>query len=268
MIPDFTTVVGVDARHLRQLAMVWPTWRKHKPDIVKNPMVIFVERTEVTTEQVRAVCDHPVLSVYSWPPAGVSFSGDNSSKWENPQRHKMLAGHVYVPAMVVKTKYFLKIDTDAIATGQPDWINPSWFDGEPAIVSHPWGFTRPGDQMLKLDAWANDVPLFVNTSPLNLWPRPGEDRVCHKRIGSWCAFFNTEFNHKCACAAQQSLGECQLPVASQDGFTWYCATRLGLKVVRPSMKRLGWQVFSTDGNVAKTVQEAMKENGDGPTLAS
>jgi hypothetical protein len=272
MIPDFTTVTGVDAKHLRQLAMVWPTWKRHKHSTIGvNPMVIFYEREQVRPEQVRAICDHPRLTVCPWPPEGVEFSGDDASKWTNRQRHKMLAGFVYVPAIAVETPYWLKLDTDAVATGQEDWIDPTWFEGNPAIVSHPWGFTRPPNQMLQLDDWVGKhyerMPLFHGTQPLKLAPKPGEDRLNHKRIGSWCAFFRSDFNRACAKAAQDSLGPCQLPVASQDGFTFYCATRLGEKVVRPSMKRHGWTCFSTEGNIARVVQKSMKENDDGSTYA-
>jgi hypothetical protein len=264
MTPNFTTVTGCDLKHLRQLAMVYPTWVKNKPGLRKCPMVIFYERSQVTAEQVRAVCDHPQLSIYALPPEGVTFSGDDHDKWTNRQRHKMLAGFVYVPAVAVSTEYWLKLDTDAVATGHDDWIDPIWFDGDPAIVSHPWGFTRPANQMLILDAWVDKhyelLKLFHGTQPLQLIPRPGENRLNHSRIGSWCAFFRTDFNRACAKAAQDSLGPCQLPVASQDGFTFYCATRLGLKVVRPSMKKHGWTCLSTEHNIQNAVHEAMKEN--------
>lgn len=263
-IPDFTTVTGVDRKHLRQLAMTWPTWRRHKSQtILRNPLVVFHERTQVRAEEVRSVCDHPHLTTVAWPPEGQSFYGDNSSKWESVDRHKMLAGFVYVPASsVVATPYFLKLDTDAVATGVEDWIDAAWFADDPAIVAPPWGFTRPADQMLRLDAWANDLELFKGTQPLGLAPRPGEDRVCHPRIGSWCAFFNNEFNRLCAMAALESVGSYQLPVASQDGFLFYAATRLGRRVVRPRMKARGWDVWSTEGNIARAVQRSM-ENHNG-----
>ena len=174
----------------------------------------------------------------------------------------MLAGYVYVPAVAVKTPYWLKLDTDAVATGMEDWIDPEWFKDDPAIVSHPWGFTRPPNQMLELDAWVQEhldvMPMFQGSKPLNLAPKPGEERVRHSRIISWCAFFKTSFNKACASAAAASLGMCQLPVASQDGFTFYCAKRLGLGIVRPSMKRCGWNVWSTEWNISYHARQAME----------
>lgn len=261
---DYTIVTGVDAKHLWQLQKTWPTWKKHKPDLLCHKMVVFYDYDSVTLEQVAAVIDHPVMDIVPWPPkSGIEFAGDDSSKWTNRQRHKMLAAFVYVPAEHVKTPYWLKLDTDAVATGEPDWIDPAWFNGNPAIISHPWGFTRPGDQMLQLDRWVADhidvMHAFHGTSPLNLAPKPGEDRVRHRRIGSWCAFFNTKFNVLCASLASASMGPYQLPVASQDGFTWYVATRLGLGVMRVKMKLHGWQVWSTDFNVRYYSQQALEQ---------
>jgi hypothetical protein len=267
LVPNFTTVTAVDAKHILQLAMTWPTWRKWKPDIIKNPMLIFYEHTQVKPEQIHAVCNHPNLKLVPWPPEGVVFAGDDSSKWSNTQRHKMLAGFVYVPAEHIKTPYWLKLDTDAVATGMPEWIDPNWFVGEPAIISHPWGFTRPADQMLQLDAfiekyWEKDsgpTSIFNGTKSLNLIPNPGEDRLCHKRIGSWCGFFHSDFNRICASVASYVLGSPQLPVASQDGYTFYMATRLNLGVVRTSMKKRGFQVWATMDNIRKAVKESMEK---------
>ena len=130
MIPDYTTVVGVDERHLKQLAMVWPTWKRHKPKtILEHPMVVFYDRFQVEIGQIKNVIDHPRLTTVSWPPEGVGYEGDPNTKWYNPRRYMMLAGYVHVPRCVVKTPYWFKIDTDSVATGNDDWINPEWFEG-------------------------------------------------------------------------------------------------------------------------------------------
>jgi hypothetical protein len=267
MIPEFTTVVGVDGSHLRQLATVWPTWRKHKRStIVANPMLVFFDRTVVTADRIRALIDHPNMKTCAWPPEGIQYKGDDSSKWDNLQRHKMLSGFVHVPAVFVQTPYWLKLDTDVIATGMEDWIDPKWFDGDPAIISHPWCFTRPPDQMLKLDDWASnnmdELHMLHDTEPLKLMPKPYSDRVFHKRIISWCAFFNSAFNRQCAEAAKTTIGRCQIPVPSQDGFLFYCAKRMGLPIVRPRMKNCGWQVWATERNISRHVMEIMSEERD------
>lgn len=262
MIPNYTTIVGVDARHLRQLAVTWPTWRKNKPSLLAHPLIVFYDWRQVKACDVVAVVDHPSMRLCMWPPTGVTFSGDDKTKWTNPQRHKMLAGFVHAPAHFVETEYFLKLDTDAIATGMDDWIDPSWFVNNSAIVCHPWGFTRPPELMVWLDQWVADnadtLPQFMGTKPLDLLPKPGWDRVRHPRIISWCAFFKSDFNRTCAQMAEATTGYCQLPVASQDSYLFYVALRLGLPIVRPRMKSRGWSIFSTDHNVRKCAELALQ----------
>jgi len=246
---DYTLVVGVDQRHLRQLSWTWPTWEKHKPSLLKHPMIVFRDRDEVEESEVRGVVNHPDLTVVDWPPYGVAYEGTGEDKWHSAQRHKMLSGFIYVPTAYVDTNYWLKLDTDVVATGNDDWIDESWFEGWPVIVAHPWSFTKPPDQMLKLDEWARGLPF--PEPPLNLTPLPGWSRVKHQRVISWCGFFLMGHTVNCAQLAAMTCGDCKLPVPSQDGFLWYVAKRAGKGIVRPNMKLLGWQHWSNDGNVQK-----------------
>ena len=262
---EYTTVVGVDRKHLRQLSWVWPTWRRHKPSLLSRPMIVFRDVNQVSEAEVRSVVDHPDLSVPPWPPPAVNYSGIGEDKWTGSQRYKLLAGFVFIPAMYVVTPYWLKLDTDTIATGRDDWIDPGWFADGPAVVSAPWSFTKPADQMLKLDRWVEeyrDASILMQElneqHPLNLAPKPGWSRVKHQRIISWCAFFATAFTRSCAFAAHKTVGPYQLPVPSQDGFMWYVAKRLGLGIVRTGMKGRGWKHRSTDRNVCLASEEAMK----------
>ena len=262
-IPDYTLVVGVDAKHLKQLAMVWPTWRKHKPSLLAHPMIVFYDTLQVNDRSVQAIVDHPNLRIIPWEPKLGIYDpkpGVEIDKWNNPQRYKMLAGFVYVPGNRVQTPYWLKIDTDVVATEYDDWIDGRWFNDYPAIISHPWGFTRPADQILRLDRWAQShrITLRFSTGPLNLVPEPGATRVHHKRIISWCGFFNTKFTHHAASAAAMTTGNCLLPEPSQDGYLWYMATRQELPIVTTSMKRRGWQHWSNDHNVREHAKEAME----------
>ncbi len=258
---DFTLVVGVDKRHLWQLSHTWPTWKKNKPGLLKGPMVAFFDHEQVTVEQIRAIVDHPNLSCVAWPPGDHKYGTEKTDKWNDPQRSKMLAGFVFVPAAVVETPYWLKLDTDVVATGQDDWIDPVWFQNDAVLISHPWGFTRPPDQMLKLDKWVevnfNKMSSEICTGSLNLAPKPGEDRVCHHRIISWCSFFNTKFTQICADLAKKTCAPGHLPVPSQDGYVWYLAMRMGYSVLTTKMKKRGWQHWSNDRNVREKSEEAM-----------
>jgi len=176
----------------------------------------------------------------------------------------MLSGFVYIPGLFVRTAYWMKLDCDVVATGQDDWIDEGWFKGEPAIVSHPWTFTRPPDQMLKMDRWVEEnkerLPSsIVNNPPLNLVPKEGSDRLGHRRIISWCSFFNTTWTNEVARMTALGDGTYKLPVPSQDGYFWYMATRMGRGIVRPHMKKLGWEHWSTLFNVERRSREVMEK---------
>ncbi len=260
MIPDFTIVVGVDAKHLDQLRLTWPTWRKHKPSLQNKPIIVFYDHEQVNPEHIRLIVDHPFLRLLSWPPAGIEYEGTSGDKWTDPQRHKMLAGFVHVP-YYIETPYWLKLDTDTIASGMDDWIDKKWFEDDPAIIAHRWSFTKPADQILKLDDWVRRNPglSWLNSkSDLRLKPKPDSDRIGHKRVISWCGFFNTGFTQWCSRWAARTCGKYKLPVPSQDGFHWYCATRLGLPIKRINAKNKGWVHRSSKKGILEAVNEAMK----------
>jgi len=261
-IPDFTVVLGVDRKHLEQLSWVWPTWLRHKPSMLDREVIVFHDQ-DVTWEDIVRITGRDLIDGFvPWPPPHTEYSGDGSDKWNNPQRHKMLAGFVHVPDVFVTTPYWLKLDTDAVAVGEDEWIKSEWFQDNPAIISHKWGFSRPPDIMERLDEWVekNDwrLPELASRKPLNLKANPGWDRVCHKRIGSWCGFFRSDFTRQTARWARETCGPWQIPVASQDSYFWYAAKRMEEPIIYLNMKRgTGWQLWSTSANVRKHAEEAM-----------
>jgi hypothetical protein len=264
---DYTLVVAVDKQHLEQLSWTWPTWKKHKSSLLDHKMVVIYDRDQVTIDQVGAVVDHSDMMTVPWPPIkDVKFKRISDDRWGDPHRYRMLSSFVHVPGMFVNTKYWLKIDTDTVATGQDSWIDEEWFKESPGIVSQPWGYTKPPDQMLKLDAWAAHHRPLIETGlihqsmgkPLGLKPKkPDATLVRHKRIISWCAFFRTDLTKQASMVANATCGFCQLPVPSQDGFIWYWAARMGYDIVRSQMKRRGWEHWMTKENIIKASQKAM-----------
>ena len=260
---EYTLVIGTDDNHFAQLCLVWPTWIKHKPDLLKQPLVIFYDRdSTLSVSQIQRAIKHPQLRIVEWPDdASIRYVGDPHSKWYHPQRYKMLAGFVHVPARMVSTPYWLKIDTDVVATGVPDWIDTRWFDNVPSIVAHRWFMTKPPNQMDLLDKWvdANRQEMLVLSTnpPLNLHPEEGADKIQHKRIISWCGFFNTVMTRYASKLAEQTCGPGQLPVPSQDGYLWYIASRMKTPIVRTNMKSLGWEWWSTMGNVRQAVDRSL-----------
>ena len=263
---DFTILCGVDAKHLNQLRITYPTWIRHKPRFLDYKMLVFYDREEVKLHEIRQAISHPRLELHEWPPEeGVVFEGDSSEKWTHPQRYKMLAGFVHASKWIT-TPYYLKLDCDTIATGMEHWIDSKWFIYDfdlPVIVSHPWGFTRPAGQLLLYDQWVKEcerrLPEFANTLPLNLKPiKPESERVRHRRIISWCAFFDTKFTQTCSSMAERTCGKYKLPFPSQDTFLWYCSVRMNRKVVRVSMKKRGWEVWQGMKRIEEAITRAMQ----------
>ena len=258
---DYTTVIGIDNSTLPQIRLTWPTWKKHKPSLLNHPMIVFHDR-DVRPADVRDVVDHPNLDVVPWPPrSDVVYEGSGTTKWNSPQRAKMLAGFVYT-SLSVTTPYWLKIDTDVVATGRDNWIDLSLFENFPVIVAPKWGYTKPAWQMLELDHWVDRnsshsaFGRLVRNKPLNLVPELGSNKVIHRRICSWCAFFSTPFTQMCATVSSTSVGTCKLPVPSQDGFMWYVAKRGDYLIREMKPKALGWNVRNGLKNIQSFIEES------------
>lgn len=265
MIPDFTLVLGVDENHIKELELVLPTWMKFKPSLLKRKILVFYDR-DAKLKVIDAVFEqHGIQPDYQiWPRDGVEYTGDKNTKWFHPQRYKMLAGFIHAAAMRVETEYWMKLDLDVVATGNDDWIDKSWFAGKPAIISQPWSYTKPKDQMIVLDRWARKhaslLPELNGTYPLNLFPQPDATSLPHKRIISWCSFWNTKFTKMASRMAEATCGEGKLPVPSQDGFLFYLAKRMDLGIVKPNFKRLGFQHCSNFRKVQRTVNELLQQH--------
>jgi len=229
---NITLVLGVDALHLEELRHTWPTWMRFKPELLQMPVIVFYDPEEMGPEDGNFLHEHPNLR---WVP------------WQMPeaqtQREKMITAWVHVPAMEVKTEWYLKLDTDVVATGAGDWIRDEWFqanaDGElPVFVSSRWGYSKPAHVVDLLDDWADDVPELAQFPRLNLPREEGATRVRHKRIISWIFFGRTAWT---AEVVRWLRPERRLPHPSQDTFLFYCAERGGRHYVRDRMSDYGWQ---------------------------
>lgn len=225
----FTTVVGVDDKHERELELVWPTWQAHRPEIFTSPLLLICDGVRSTNDWERRLrfVDHPAKRIVRW------------SQEAATQREKMLSGLVFAAAEHVQTPWYLKIDTDAVSLRACPWIDEVWFepiDGRPpSMVASPWGYTKPAEWIPKLDDWGDGVEGLRDRPRLDLVPQPGAVRLRHRRIISWLMFGQTAFLRRVAdwCGGR-------LPVPSQDTVLWYCATRAGVPVRKVHMSGYGW----------------------------
>lgn len=262
---DFTTVIGIDRKTIEYLKITWPTWAKFKPFLVRGPLLFFFDDSQVKSWEIAQIIKpYDITAKFiAWPPSNSIWPTTSLSKWDNPQRIKMLSGFVHVPAKYVYTPYWMKLDVDVVATNYESYPN-EWFQGNPSIIASSWGYSKPPDIMVRLDQWVDQNTehishsIMKNTRPLNLSPTPGAETLPHQRICSWCALFSTEFTKICADLAEKTCGPGRMPVESQDGYMWYVAKRAGFTIRTVKMKRYGWAVRTSLSSVAARADEALK----------
>lgn len=229
---DCTLVLGVDARHLEELRWTWPTWMRFKPELRAMPAIVFYDPAQVRPEEARFLEEHPRLR---WLPWEFSPAQD--------QREKMLSGFVHVPAREVGTPWYLKLDTDVVATGPGPWIEPRWFEPDgrgrgPVFVSARWNYSKPRDVIARLDEWGDSIRRLKRFPRLNLTPSLEKNRVDHQRIISWVFFGRTDWTRT---VVDWVGGDGRLPCPSQDTLLFYCAKRRRQRIVRERMSRYGWK---------------------------
>jgi hypothetical protein len=229
---ECTLVLGVDARHLEELRWTWPTWMRFKPELRAMPAIVFYDAAQVSPAEARFTEEHPNLR---WVPWDFPAAAD--------QREKMLSGFVHVPAREVRTPWYLKLDTDVVATGPGKWIKPEWFAPDargrvPVLVAARWGYSKPRDVIERLDGWGDTIPRLARYPRLNLPPSAHRHRVAHRRIISWIFFGRTDWTR--TVASWTGAGG-RLPCPSQDTFLFYCAKRSRRRMIRERMTRYGWK---------------------------
>lgn len=234
---ELTTVVGVDARTLEQLRLSLPTWARYRRELFRQPWLIFYDARQVHPAKIADVFpagDRPRdVRALQWPSSELTEY--------HSQRERMLSGFVHA-ARYVQTPWWVKIDTDAVALRESDWAPADWFERpEPPVwVASPWGYTKPADQMARLDDWADGVPQLREHARLDLPYEDGARRCRHKRMASWVSFYRSDWTRWASDLARHYCGLDRIPVPSQDGYHFYLAARTKAPTLRAQMKRRGW----------------------------
>lgn len=234
---DITLVIAIDKKHLNEWKMTYPTWHRFKPEVMSMKRIIIYDDKELTENDFKFGIDDKTICV----PWHVD---------DMDQRGEMLSSLVYVPASHVKTKWYLKLDVDAIATKRVDnWIDYSWFTDDITFISQRWGFSKPSNVLETLDNWGDTIPILSKFDRLNIPYNPTWSRVHCRRIISWCFFGNTEWTK----FVVNTCGN-KLPVLSQDTIMYYMAARMKKRFLRLNFKPKGWMHFRV-WNLKKTYNE-------------
>jgi hypothetical protein len=255
---DLTVVVGLDAATLEQWKLSLPTIAANRPELFQCPWCVFYDRDELTNDTILAdVPESSGLDIhwFPWPSQPDRYAS---------QRAKMLAGFVHVPRYAVKTKYWMKIDTDAVAVpSRGKWFDEKWFHGGTVIAAPSWGYTKAKGDNRSAAEWAEALEAFgdemlVDCPRLNLAANiSGTNKITRKRFCSWLSFYETKFTTLCAELCEMHCGDEQIPVPSQDTTHWYIAERAGLPYKTVNMKRHGWAVSPRTRHLVDAARDAL-----------
>ena len=190
---DFTIVTAVNPEYLTKLKWTLPTWYI-KPQFNNKPICIFYNSLKES--------DLDFVKLY--------FKDVTLINWTMPKydsiRELMLSSFVYA-AEHVKTPYYCKIDADVVFTSDQDVFEDDDLNFD--LVSHKWGYTKPGYWLGQLKNYFNKTEDLID---LTL------ERFNHPRIISFCCLHKTEF----VLDVISKVGR-RLPVPSHDTLLWYCA---------------------------------------------
>ena len=265
---DLTVVQAIDGRTIEQFRWSVTTWHRNRRELWDCPWLFLYDPRTVGLAEVRAAAGDAGLGrsavrAVPWPP-------DPTVDYAS-QRERMLTAFIYAPYWI-ETPWWVKIDTDAVALRPADWAPDDWFRRDPdafddpglpyaagyfAWIASPWGYTKPGDQMARLDDWADGVDELVGFPRLNIPYTPGSRRCRHPRMASWVSFYRSDWTGWAAYLARESVGEYRSPVPSQDGFHFYVAARTGASTLRTSMRKRGWTNCPKLAGLVKTVSNVL-----------
>jgi hypothetical protein len=248
-LSNITLIVGLDGPHLKELRRTWPTWRQFKPDILQMPTVVFFDPTQVDPREASFLNEHPLIR---WIPWRLEAARN--------QREKMISGFFHIAAREVSTPWYLKLDTDTVATGPGNWLQDQWFEKDasgklPVFIAPRWSYTKPRYALDVLDDWADGVPELARFPRLNIGYNSNSRRVRSKRIISW--FFLGQTDWTKGLLPWLDPGG-RLPVPSHDTFLYYCAARRKERVIRLKMEATGFAHWRSR-RIAKTLNTCADE---------
>jgi hypothetical protein len=240
-LPPTTLFTTLDKQSAAILPHTWQTWMRFHPWLASRPAYV-LHPPGFDVEPLRKVLarDHPTVQFLAW--AADSTRSD---------RDRWARAWLQFPAQQVKTPWYLKLEPEAVATEDVQWLKPEWFepDGEnrqAAWIAPAWGYSKPASTLQTLDDWGDKIPQLASLPRLNLPFNPSDSRIRHEAISSWLLIGNTAWIKEVAAYAPENLP------ASYDTWMAYCAARRRDRIVRVSFKNYGWDhSFRENGRLAQ-----------------
>lgn len=223
---DTTIIQVIDKVHIKELSESWKTWKLYKPEVTSLPLFLVYDK-EIESElgTISHIIDKKNVTLYPF----------NNKYLYKSQRDAMLTSF-FEGIRNIKTKYYLKLDTDCVATNaSKEWLNEINDINENVFISKGWSVSRKEYFDIMQD-WEplKDYPKIQNFSI-----KECGTKVKYNRIISWFFLCNVEWNNKWSekCWKHDHY---ELPIPSHDSFLWHIAERNGDKYKRVNFKKYGW----------------------------
>jgi len=192
---NFTIVTACTPNYIDKLKWSLPSWNI-KPQFRDKKIILFHHGFD-NLQPLNFVKDHFDVEFINW----------DMPEYDNV-RELMLSSFILGSAKYIKTDYFVKIDADTYFTNAEDVFVKKDFRHD--VVSHRWGYTKPG-------YWINQLDKYYTGKDTGNYGK----RYTEKRIQSICCLHKTEFVKTLA----NKFGD-RLPVPSHDTVLWYFADRM------------------------------------------
>ena len=228
-----TVVTACDVNHLPRLNATLPTWVRLKK--LTCPIIVFMHGVKLDDPSLNLIKEYDNVRFVDWDQPGAET-----------QRERMLSAFVLGVAKEVKTEFWLKLDSDTVATNANSFMKDGFFEYD--MIGHKWGYTKPGTMVPKIDYWMDGLDKLGKLEKYDFkgaekkykidgdLDNPKKTKFISKRVISCIRLMKTSVTQE--IASNVIFG--RLPVFSEDTLVWRWCERLDLKWGRHNFKKAGW----------------------------
>jgi hypothetical protein len=211
---DITLLQVLDEYHIRELIHSWKTWETFKPEIINLPSrFVYDKDCENSLNKIEHILCRKNITLQPF----------TNKHFYSSQREAMLTSF-FEGIKNISTKFYLKIDTDTIATNDnKGWIKEIEDRDKYTFIAKGWSISFK-EHIEKLQIWADINPELSKFERVSGFKEHGDKKLKKKRITSWFFVGNVEWNNHWSnyCLVDNHYS---LPAASHDTFLWYIAER-------------------------------------------